>query len=128
MLRGVDEPGVTTTGENNDDNYKFYKLTTKNGANVGFYYGAADGAPFQMTTAHKAFLAVPKEVAAGVKQFLLDDFTTSIDVPDSSYNTSSTIYDLQGRKFSANAVLGLKKGVYVQSSGRFGKGRKIVVK
>ena len=129
MLRGVDEPGVTTTGENNDDNYKFYKLTTKNGANVGFYYGAADGAPFQMTTAHKAFLAVPKEVAAGVKQFLLDDFTTSIEVSALSLNdSSSTIYDLQGRKFSVNAVSRLKKGIYVLSSGLLGQSKKIVVK
>lgn len=129
MLRGVDEPGVTTVGGGNDGDYKFYKLTTQNGINVGFYYGAPDGAPFQMTTAHKAYLAVPKEVAAGVKQFVLDDFTTSIEEPDSRFNSSSaTIYDLQGRKFSANAVSELKKGVYVLSSGKFGQSKKIVVK
>ena len=128
LLRGVDEPGMTTAGSGNDDDYKFFKLTTKNGANVGFYFGAENGAPFQMTTAHKAYLVVPKNVAANVKQFLFDDIPTALEGLTNDIDTfSGVIYDVQGRKLNATTIPMLKKGIYIVSDGsRLSK--KIVVK
>ena len=128
LLRGFDEANQTTTmGNGDDENYKFYKLTTKNGQNVGFYYGAEDGAPFVMTTAHKAYLAVPRNVAASVKEFLLfNDETTGVQEPAAGQDLSSkTIFDMQGRRLGRTSAL--KKGVYIVSS-ETEQSRKIIVK
>lgn len=128
LLRGFDEDNqMTTAGEGQDDNnYKFYKLTTKNGSKVGFYYGAADGEPFTMTTAHKAYLVVPKEVANNVKEFFLDEGTTDIgDAFIASGSKKFVVFDMQGRKLEQ--IPALKKGVYVVCN-EGNQPRKVVVK
>lgn len=126
LLRGFDEANQMTTAGGNDENYKFYKLTTKNGSKVGFYYGAADGAPFMMTTAHKAYLVVPKEVANNVKEFFLDEGTTDIgDAFIASGSKKFVVFDMQGRKLEQIPVL--TKGVYVVCNDG-NQPRKVVVK
>lgn len=126
LLRGFDEANQMTTAGGNDENYKFYKLTTKNGSKVGFYYGAADGAPFMMTTAHKAYLVVPKEVANNVKEFFLDEGTTNIgDAFIASGSKKFVVFDMQGRKLEQIPVL--TKGVYVVCNDG-NQPRKVVVK
>ena len=123
ILRGFDEAGSTTTGNSSDDaNYYFYKLTTKNGANVGFYWGANNGAPFT-SAAHKAFLAVNKKAAARIESFLLDDSETPTSItpsPNTQHPTPDKVFDLSGRRVSTSQSL--PKGIYISN------GKKFVVK
>lgn len=94
---------ATTSGVSADD-YRFYKLTTYQGADMGFYYGATDGAPFDITATHKCWLLLPRG-GAEVRSFVLDfDMLTAIgEVTTETLGiTSGTlrqpIYDLQGRR------------------------------
>lgn len=122
ILLGFDEAGTTTTGNSSDDeNCYFYKLTTKNGANPGFYWGADNGAPFT-SAAHKAFLAVNKTVSARIQSFLLDDSETPTSITNISLPSggSGWVFDLSGRRVSTSQSL--PKGIYISN------GKKFVVK
>ena len=94
------------TGDN-----KFYRLTMHNGENIGFWWGAADGAAFSLGT-NKAYLAVPNSVAvkSGI-WFSDEDVIRNIEVTDNS----TPIYGLNGMR--ANTA---RKGIYIIN------GRKIV--
>lgn len=126
MLRGFDAAQTTTVDADQDpDDYFFYRFTV--GAegsgkenSVGFYWGAADGAPFT-AGAHKVYLAVEKS------QFPSEQQASSIFVDDSdniSEITSSEkaiegVYTLSGsRVFGSN----LPKGIYIVN------GKKVVIK
>lgn len=68
LLVAVSEDGVFK----GEDGYKYYKLAYDNSTNrtgLGFFWGAANGAPF-MVVAGLAYLAVPNAVAASVKSGL----------------------------------------------------------
>ena len=67
-LLGLSAQGTTAApaGESAAD-YRFYKFTTRGGQDVGWYYGAADGAAFTLP-AGKAYLAVKKAAAAAAPQ------------------------------------------------------------
>ena len=133
MLHGFDTEG-TTTGDAGAS-YKFYKFSFKGrdatGAptNIGFYYGATDGAAFT-SAAHKAYLAVPESaMSAGIKAAFLfpqagDDNATGINSMHNEecimHNSPSGVYDLQGRKVIDNGQL--KPGIYIVN------GKKIVIR
>lgn len=99
QLRGFDEDATTTGG------VKYYKLTTKNGANVGFYWGASNGSAFTIP-AHKAYLAVPSGESAGAKTgYIFDSGTTGIVSIESTSNASVTkapIYNISGKRVGKN--------------------------
>lgn len=108
-----------TTGENCD----FYKLSydSNNAGELGFYYGAEDGAPF-MNGAYKAYLALPKTLGAPLLGFSLDGSVSTgvgqlpvADVP-------AAVYDLSGRRLSGASSQSLGRGVYVIG------GKKVIVK
>ena len=104
LLFGFDEPSTTVAPAAGD--YLFYLLGVDNGK-VGFYWGKADGAAFK-SGAHKAYLAVPTEVAAGVRGFTFDGTTVGIntigvDMPEGN------AYDLQGRRVQQLQ----KNGLYI---------------
>lgn len=101
----------------NDSEYYYYKLTTKDGNNFGFYWGAEDGASFTIKTPNKAYLAILKSLftnaqTPGAKTrvrfidetgFLSTDGATGIeliptgDAPEVEIEEADT-YDLLGRK------------------------------
>lgn len=116
LLRGTltDE---TTVAPEEDKDYRFYKLSQdNNGENVGFYWGAEDGAAFTNKGGH-AYLAIEK-AAAGVKGFSLTDLETGIGrVEGTQAARDGMVYDLQGRRVE-RAV----RGLYIQN------GRKVMVK
>ncbi len=95
----------------------FYKLSyNPSGTDIGFYWGAANGAAFE-NPANKAYLKLPKTLAASTKRFLLEGSTTGIDAIDNGLLTmdNETIYDLSGRKVLAPA----KGGVYIKNGKKF---------
>ena len=103
-----------------DSDHKYYKLTYENALkeNFGFYWGAAEGAPFLLKKG-KAYLKVSKSTSA--RSFMLDDedgMTTGIRslTPAPSPKGEGSIYTLSGQK-----VQNPKKGMYIVN------GRKVLV-
>ena len=68
MLRGSDEEELTTGG---DIYFKLSLNANSDPESVGFYYGAEGGAAFT-NGAHKAYLALPAEQAAGANYVWYD--------------------------------------------------------
>lgn len=96
--------------------FKFYKLAYgdyTNKKDLGFYYGAADGASFTCK-AGTAYLAVP--TASAVKSFALNGEATAIQSVNTTAS-SSTIYNLAGQRLSQ-----LQKGINIVD------GKKVLVK
>lgn len=121
LLRGeFDAAGNITYGRDNKDNYYYYKLTTQNKTNFGFYFGAKDGGPFKMSNTSRAYLVLPREQSSSVKSLVLDDaiLETAVSLPTESKPTDGHTYDLSGRLCQGKLV----PGIYIQN------GRKIVVR
>ena len=101
---------------------KFYKLTysLENGVKtLGFFYGAADGAPFA-TSAGKAYLAIPTSSAES-RGFLIDWNQQTGIGEAAATDEAPAVFTLDGRRL-APATQRLNKGVYIRG------GRKVVVK
>lgn len=85
----------------NDANKQYYMLSLdNNGANVGFYWGAADGGAFT-NKAHGAYLAIEKSANGKVTSFVLNpegDCATGITTVKTDSKEASAIYDLSGRR------------------------------
>ena len=104
-----------------ETDYKYYKLTYEdaNHQHIGFYWGAAEGAPF-MTKKGKAYLRLPKSVPArGFSLFDDDNTTTGIStMHNSEFIMHNEVYNLNGQR-----VDNLKKGgLYIVN------GKKMVIK
>lgn len=118
-LLGLDVPGMIVEASNSDD-YYYYKLTTLNKQNFGFYWGADDGEPFELKNAHRAYLRLPKSLFGTneqVKAFDLDDVLDAITEAKQEQYSCTKIFDLQGRQ-----VLHLVKGVYISN------GKKVLIR
>lgn len=92
----------------------YYKLALNSASKPGFYYGAADGAAFQLTKPTTAFLAVPKNITP-VNGYLIDfeGETTGIDsIGQTDGNANSAIYNLNGIRMT-QTLRNLPKGVYI---------------
>lgn len=101
---------------------KFYRLTMHNGKQIGFWWGAENGAAFDLA-ANKAYLAVPDAAAARLQSLWLSDETESITgLNREATEDNQPVYDLQGRQIvtlkSANGKL--QRGLYIVN------GRKVV--
>lgn len=111
---------TTTFGSDKNGSYMFYKLSygkkgTVNQNRLGWYWGAANGAAFQMAGG-KAWLAVP--TAAAARSFGIDDAVTAISSLNREPATVNHYYDLQGRQ-----VYSLQnKGVYIINN------KKVIIK
>lgn len=101
-----------------EEGYKYYILSTKDNdpATVGFYFQVAGGASVS-SEAHKAYLAVPEEVAAGASSFVFNVADGIQNVVTANAENGET-YTLSGVRVSGK----LAKGVYVVN------GKKVVVK
>lgn len=104
---------VAMTGEN-----LFYRLTMHNGEQIGFWWGAADGAAFGIA-ANKAYLAVPSD--AGARDFVWFDEgeTTSLrEIRNEELGMKNAEYfNLNGQRVAQPT-----KGLYIVN------GRKVVIK
>lgn len=109
-----DASGKWLTSFNNGvDNY-YYKLTTKNSANFGWYWGNNSGEPFLMTSKERAYLVIDKETASAVRGFTLaegeeEDITTFIEsLTNNELVGNGRIYNLQGQMMNK-----LQKGINI---------------
>lgn len=116
MLRatgtGIDAAAMSAA----DASCKFYRLTMHEGTQIGFFWGAAEGAAFAVA-ANKAYLAVPNTEAGAVKGFRFGENTDAIiEIMRNGENEKmSAIYDLSGRR-----VMKPTKGLYIMN------GKKVV--
>ena len=130
----LDENMLVSSGENgvtaeemaaaHDNGYVFYKLTLHpRTGKAGFLWGAADGAAFDYTAGHQAYLAVPPTALTtqAVSGYFFDGTTTTgieeITIPQAVNNDS--VYTLSGVRVKGKD---LPKGIYVVN------GKKMVIK
>ncbi len=106
------------------ENKKFYKLTYSKVNDVktlGFFYGAADGAPF-VSKAGKAWLAVPTTGLTSARGYRFDFGTaTGIQEAQTEGSDAHAVYTLDGRRVNRSAG-SLPRGIYIIG------GKKIMVK
>lgn len=121
-LHGSDEATETHV---EGTNIKYYKLSyDNNNANLGFYWGAADGAAFT-NGAHKAYLALEGTTLLNQKRGfsfsdLMNGITTSINQANAANVAKQNIFDINGRR--VNSLNGAAKGIYIVN------GQKVLVK
>lgn len=102
---------LTTYEYDNKDDYYYYKLTTKNKANFGWYFGNTTGDPFLMSRKDRAYLVISRATATSVRGFTLaegeeDDITTGIN--DVETYAEGSIFNLQGIRQNT-----LQKGINI---------------
>ena len=101
-----DDDGMTSAGEN----VIYYKLTLDdNGENIGFFYGAENGAAFKMNSETTAYLAIPKDEAQQVRSLILDPQATNLSTIQRPKD-NTVLYDLSGRR-----VQHPKPSLYIQN-------------
>lgn len=118
MLYGYNSEEETSV-DGDTESYKFYRLTLnakQDKGSIGFYWGAEDGGPFTVS-AHKAFLAVPREEAS-VAAMPFDE-TTGLAGVETIQSENNDIYTLSGVKVKGD---NLPKGIYITN------GKKVIVK
>ena len=118
MLKGSD---VATTTYGDAEPSLFYKLafghSGTNKSNVfGWYWGANDGAAFQIE-GHRAWLAIPQVLASRLGYRLNTEDTTGISMTDADEKSDGVIYNLQGQHVTSPV-----KGIYIRNN------KKVVIK
>lgn len=117
MLLSSGSDGVTAGRmETAAPGYKFYRLTMHRGTQLGFFWGAENGAGFDIA-ANKAYLAVPEANAANMQGFIFGDTETAIKGINANKGGKQPIYNLQGQRVG-KAV----KGIYIVN------GKKVIIK
>lgn len=92
----------------------YYKLALNSASKPGFYYGAADGAAFQLTKPTTAYLAVPQSITP-VNGYLIDfdgEETGISTIAPTNGNANGAIYNLNGIRMT-QTLRNLPKGVYI---------------
>ena len=92
----------------------YYKLALNSASKPGFYYGAADGAAFQLTKPTTAYLAVPQSITP-VNGYLIDfegEETGISTIAPTNGNANAAIYNLNGIRMT-QTLRNLPKGVYI---------------
>ena len=109
MLKASGDTGIDAATMSAAADCKFYRLTMHGGTQIGFFWGAAEGAAFAVA-ANKAYLAVPNAETVGVKGFRFGENTDAIiEIMSNGENEkTSAIYDLSGRR-----VVKPTKGLYI---------------
>ncbi len=134
LLLGSDTATTTYAPNNASTGYKFYWLSysekdeeTGIYKDIGFYYGATDGAAFDIG-AHMAWLPLSDEVAAKITSFVFDNSvgdgsneTTAIRTVENDVSSQlgdDIIYNIAGQRVSSMST----RGIYIVG------GKKVVKK
>lgn len=118
MLNGSDESTITSS---DNSSCLFYKLAfghsgTDLAKAFGWYWGANGGAAF-LIEGHRAWLAIPKTVAATRGYPFGGDGTTGISNTTSDIQNDDVFYNLKGQRVAAPS-----KGMYIRNN------KKVVIK
>ncbi|MCM1109403.1 MAG: hypothetical protein NC388_10220 [Clostridium sp.] len=92
--------GFTTEDTTEGEGCVFYRLAKPAGKNLGFWYGAENGAAFRIG-ANKAYLAVPADVAAELTGFAFADAENATGISHTAGQTDdapTTVYNLNGQR------------------------------
>ena len=119
--RAIVDGKYMTSSLNFAEGCRYYKLSVDSeGQNPGFYYGAADGAPFEMKNGSSAYLTVPASLASPALLFD-DNEITGIEnlTPAQGEANNGAVYNLQGVRMNGKS---LQKGLYIIN------GKKVVIK
>lgn len=97
---------------------KYYRMTYNNidaGSGLGFYWGAANGAAFDVAAEGKAILKVSEEESSGAKgfSFIWDDTNAIRDIEVAPVD-SNAIYNMQGQRVNASA-----KGLLIKNGKKY---------
>ena len=114
MLKASGDAGIDAATMN-EANKLFYRLTMHKGTDLGFYWGAADGAAFSIA-ANKAYLAVPKTAGARIAGFNLfenEGEATAIEGVK-TIGTDAPVFNLNGQRVNSNA-----KGLLIKNGKKF---------
>ena len=121
MLKASGDAGIDAATMDAADT-KFYRLTMHNGTQIGFWWGAENGAAFALA-ANKAYLAVPSSALAASREGLWLDLggeTTGVSekvAVNSEKSATAPVYNLNGQRVSQPT-----RGLYIVN------GKKVVVK
>lgn len=119
--RAIVDGKYMTSSLNFAEGCRYYKLSVdNNGENPGFYYGAAEGAAFEMKNGSSAYLTVPASLASPAILFD-DNEITGIEnlTPAQGEANNGVVYNLQGVRMNGKS---LQKGLYIIN------GKKVVIK
>ena len=119
--RAIVDGKYMTSSLNFAEGCRYYKLSVDNeGLNPGFYYGAADGAAFEMKNGSSAYLTVAATNASPALLFE-DNESTGIEIlnPAQGTENSGAVYNLQGVRMNGK---NLQKGLYIMN------GKKVIIK
>lgn len=94
-----------------DANSLYYRLTMHNGTELGFWWGAENGAAFEIA-ANKAYLVAP--TGAGVKGFNFFDNETAIKQVSGETEEEQATFNLMGQRVNANT-----RGIVVRNGKKF---------
>ena len=87
-----------------DADCKFYRLTMHNNTELGFWWGAENGAAFDYAATNKAYLAVPASQTAKLNGFTFrHDDTTALSQMETMRNVENEkapMYNLAGQRVS----------------------------
>ena len=91
----------------------FYRLTMHNGTEIGYWWGAADGAAFALA-ANKAYLAVPKTAAAKLSGLWISDDVSAINAVSATETDDAPAYNLAGQRVCSDA-----KGIVIKNGRKY---------
>ena len=114
MLKPSGDAGITAANMTKADT-KFYRLTMHNGSEIGFWWGAADGAAFDLA-ANKAYLAVPNSAQLSREGLWLGDDVTAIETVKTQ-QADGQYFNLAGQRVAQPT-----KGLYIVN------GKKVIIK
>ncbi|MDO4195819.1 MAG: hypothetical protein Q4D33_06660, partial [Prevotellaceae bacterium] len=101
-LRPSGDGGITAgTMGSKDSNCEYFRLTMHKGTQIGFWWGAENGAAFDVV-ANKAYLVIPKEQAAKMNGFWIDGETNGISSVNDDIDGNETYYNIAGQRVNAS--------------------------
>ena len=113
LLKPSGDAGITAANMN-VANTKFYRLTMHDGSQIGFWWGAAEGAAFDLS-AHKAYLAVSTGAGAPARFWVEDEENNATDIQNIEANEKAVKY------FENGQLLILRDGITYDALGRIVK-------
>ena len=101
-----------------DDELYYYKLTTRDGAGFGWYWGADEGAAFYMSRPDRAYLVLERSMAQQIKGMTLNDMLQNDATGISTVPVAASpeaVYDLTGRRLRTSP----RHGIYIQGGRKY---------